>query len=206
MIAPLATLRGLAKTLWYLPEWLLHPLRRRAARARLEALRPRAVLFVCHGNVCRSPYAAYAFARALPERLADRIAVRSAGFVGPDRPPPTQALAAGERRGLDMRAHRSQLLSPELVGGADLVVVVSAEQARAVRARWGRPGLEVLVLGDLDPLPTDRRTIADPWNRDDRAFDDSYDRIDRCVSALVTLVAGAWRSEPAALTAASLRA
>lgn len=206
MIAPIAALRGFAKFWFYLPERTLHPLRRRAARARLSARAVRSVLFVCHGNVCRSPYAAYAFARALPARVADRIEVRSAGFVGPDRPPPAQALAAGERRGLDMREHRSQLLSPELTGGADLIVVVSAEQARAVRTRWGRPGLEVLILGDLDPLTTSRRTIADPWNQDARAFDASYDRIDRCISELVSLVAGAWRGAPDAPDMTRLRA
>jgi len=65
---------------------------------------------------------------------------------------------------------------------------MSAEQARAIRARV-RPGsARVLVLGDLDPVPITRRTIADPWGGSDSAFVASYDRIDRCVRELARII------------------
>src|SRR5881394_1021509 len=51
------------------PERVLHPLRRRKALARLRARsRPKSVLVVCHGNICRSPFAAALLARELATR------------------------------------------------------------------------------------------------------------------------------------------
>ena len=40
------------------PASRLHARRRRAAQVELERLKPRSILFVCHGNICRSPFAA----------------------------------------------------------------------------------------------------------------------------------------------------
>jgi len=172
----------------HLSDALLHPRRRRAAHIQLRNLRPRSILFICHGNICRSPFAAAAFARSYPRNGSRTVTVASAGFIGPGRTPPAKALAAGLRRGIDISAHRSDVITPQRLQAADLVVVMSAEQARAIRARV-RPGsTRVLVLGDLDPVPITRRTIADPWGGSDSAFVASYDRIDRCVRELARII------------------
>lgn len=174
-----------------LPERLLHPLRRRRARHRLAAHPARSLLFVCLGNICRSPYAAAAFLRALPASQRDGFRVRSAGFIGPDRPSPPQAIAAAARAGLDLSAHRSVLLTPESVRDADLVVVMSADQCAALRARVGRVHPMLLVLGDLDPRPIARRTVHDPWGDTDDAFDASYARVERCTRELARILTAA---------------
>ena len=83
-----------------------------------------------------------------------------------------------------MSSHRSAQVTAESLKAADLVVVMAEEQARAIRSRV-RPDAVVLVLGDLDPLPSTRRTILDPWDGSTDAFERSYDRIDRCVRELV---------------------
>lgn len=172
------------------PSSRLHARRRRAAQTRLRSVRPRSILFVCHGNICRSPFAAAAFVRSCPARIAKSIKVASAGFIGPDRPPPSTALAAASRHGVDISSHRSALVTLEAVRAADLVVVMSEEQERDIRMHVG-PSTLVLVLGDLDPLPASRRTILDPWGAPDAAFDASYDRIERCVQELAQIIASA---------------
>ena len=65
------------------PDRLLHPLRRRAARADLtRRVAPSSMLVICHGNICRSPFAA----AVLRARLAGTgVCVESAGFFGPGR-------------------------------------------------------------------------------------------------------------------------
>jgi protein-tyrosine-phosphatase len=176
------------RDLRHLPDSLLHHRRRQAARLQLRNLKPRSILFVCHGNICRSPFAAAVFTRESAAGTAGRISVASAGFMGPKRASPTKALAAGRRRGVDMSAHRSALITEGSLRSADLVVVMSVDQARAVRARRGARSPRLLVLGDLDPSPITRRTIADPWGGSDFAFDASYDRIDRCVRELVRII------------------
>ena len=180
-------MRGRAyRFLRHLPDRVLHARRRAAATALLRRSDVTSILFICHGNVCRSPYAAAAFARAL-DRQAGSVQVASAGFIGPGRTPPETALGAAERRGLDLSNHRSRLVTREIVRAASVVVVMAADQAAGIRARYGR-GVRVLLLGDLDPLPIATRTVTDPWGRSPDVFDRVFDRIDRCVGELVRLV------------------
>lgn len=188
-------MRGTYRFLRHLPDRLLHARRRAAAAAMLQSSDVASVLFLCHGNVCRSPYAAAYFARALLDSpTCHSIRVTSAGFIGPGRIPPENALSAAERRGLDLSGHRSALVTAELVRGASVVVVMSEEQEAGVRARFGNDALRVLVLGDLDPFPIATRTVTDPWGRSANVFDVVFDRIDRCVHELVRLVTANARS------------
>jgi protein-tyrosine phosphatase len=172
----------------HVPDRALHPLRRERAARQLRGRAPASVMFVCHGNICRSPFAALLFDQLANDRLPSRIDTSSVGFIGPGRGSPPPALAAAARRGIDLSAHRSRLVTPKLIRSTGLVVVMSAEQARTVK-RYG-DGVRVLVLGDLDPAPIMARTVIDPWGGSDEVFDDSYDRIDRCVRELVRLIAG----------------
>jgi protein-tyrosine phosphatase len=170
---------------------LLHPLRRFVLRRRLaRADFPRTILFVCHGNVCRSPYAAASFSRSLARAIPDVIRVSSAGFVGPDRAPPAAAIAAALRRGIDLEPHRSSLVLADRVRASDIIVVMSADQAGAIRRRLGGARPLIAVLGDLDPHPIESRTVRDPWDGDADTFDTSFGRIDRCVDSLVGLLVG----------------
>jgi protein-tyrosine phosphatase len=183
-----AKARATLRDAYYASDAVLHPLRRwRAERMLRQRGLPPAVLFVCHGNVCRSPYAEFAFRNALSSVESRMVRVGSAGFIGPGRQPPSQALAAAARRGVDMRSHSSELIQNSALRDAALVVVMSAQQARALR-RGGRPRTGILVLGDLDPQAISRRTIEDPWNKDASVFDDCYARIDRCVQRLADLL------------------
>jgi protein-tyrosine phosphatase len=177
------------RDLRHAPASRFHARRRRAARVALERVRPRSILFVCHGNICRSPFAAAAFLRSCPSKLAKSIKIASVGFIGPDRSSPAKALAAASKFDVDLSAHRSTLVTPEALRSADLVVVMSDQQAREV-ARL-HPSAFVLVLGDLDPQPVNRRTILDPWGQSDAVFDESYERIDRCVRELAGIISGA---------------
>jgi protein-tyrosine phosphatase len=171
--------RRLARAVRHTPDRLLHGRRRRQQLAALTGLQPRTVLFVCLGNICRSPYAASAF-----ERMAGpAVRVVSAGFIGPGRPVPEAGQKAASVRGLDLSAHRSQFLTEELVSEADLIVVMDDSQRRGIAQRFGRQD-RVVVLGDLDPWPIDTRTVRDPYNQPDHVFEAVYARIDRTVASL----------------------
>ena len=176
-------LRGVRR----LPEQLLHPARRRAAVAALQVRHaPASVLVLCNGNIYRSPFAAAVLRRALGgESGGGDVVVDSAGFQGPGRESPKEAVEAAARRGIDLSGHRSQLVTPALVRAADLIVVMEAEQRRAVCERFGRSPRDVFLLGDLDPEPITSRSIEDPWGRRATVCVASFGRIDRCVATLV---------------------
>lgn len=168
------------------PDRVLHSLRRRKA---IEALRrrprPAAILVVCHGNICRSPLAAALLDRALAPL---GIAVQSGGFLGFNRPSPDEAVVAATHQGIDLSEHRSRLLTAEIVRAADLVLVMEQAQKRLVCERFGRWPRDVIVLGDFDPAPVETRTIADPINQTTDVFDVCYQRIERCVLELASVL------------------
>jgi protein-tyrosine phosphatase len=166
---------------------LLHPRRRKKARARLvRALPIRRVLVLCTGNICRSPYAS-ARLKELSDPGPD-LEVRSAGLIGPDRPAPDNARSAAEKRGLDLEDHISQLVTREAVEWAELIVVMALKHARALIQDFGVASEKIIILGDLDPGNPERRTIQDPVDRAESYFLRSYERIDRCLEELITLV------------------
>jgi len=144
------------------------------------------VLFVCHGNICRSPYAAGVARKLLPAG----VAVESAGFIGPDRPSPPEAIAVAGERGLDLAPHRSQLITADHLRNSDVVIVMDSRQRHRLVSLQRALSARVVLLGDLDPDAITRRTVLDPVEQPAEVFRLCYDRIDRCVRALATL----WRT------------
>ena len=102
---------GLLSRISRVPDRLLHNGRRRAALAALASAErvPISVLVICNGNIFRSPFAAAVLRRALELRGLGRVRVDSAGFAGPGRPTPADAVAAAARRAIDLSRHASQL-------------------------------------------------------------------------------------------------
>lgn len=86
------------------------------------------ILVVCVGNICRSPVAEAMLRRALPHRC-----IGSAGLgalVGQEVDPAARQLAEAE--GLDVADHRARQLTASMLNAADLILVMSQRQRRAV--------------------------------------------------------------------------
>lgn len=161
----------------------LHPWRRARAIHRLSKLRSRrGILVLCHGNICRSPFAAAVLRTLTP------VPIVSAGFVGPGRPVPVFAAEAAAMRSVELDAHRSQVVTRELLDATDLVIVMDDATARATRRLLGGTRREVVLLGDLDPEIPDSRGITDPWGRSAETFQRVFARIDRCCRHLARVV------------------
>jgi protein-tyrosine-phosphatase len=163
---------------------VLHPLRREIAEQRIRFHSPwDRVLVLCHGNICRSPYAATVLTQVLAERRLT-LPVTQGGFIGPGRRSPATARAVAQGTGVNLRAHRSRLVTPEDVAGKTLVIVMEARQERRVLEEFGVPRAHVLVLGDLDPGLIPSRDIRDPWQLSPEVFEEVYRRLWRCTVAL----------------------
>lgn len=173
-------LRSLARRILNRGEALLHPARRRRARARVRRHAEREMVFICYGNICRSPFAEFWMRRHDPAG-AERYT--SAGFLPGGRSSPDTAVAvAGEHFGLDLRPHVSRALA-DLGSGPFLWVVMERSHRRGLRA-VGIPADDIVDLGDLDPGPIDRRAILDPYGLAPEVFQVIYGRIERCLSEL----------------------
>ena len=164
-----------------LPDRLLHQRRHRAACVRLSRMsRPRIILVVCSGNICRSPYLEAVLRQALPD-----VKVISAGFSTVGVPVPEFSLAAGAERGVDLSEHRSRQFLPPLARDADLIIVMDPSQERYLARYGGVLQGKIIVAGDLDPEPMPTRAIADPFQQSRAAFDETFDRLDRCAETLL---------------------
>lgn len=89
------------------------------------------LLFVCTGNLCRSPMAA-AFADSLLKTRSDAVTVMSAGLLRAGEPATAETVKVMQRRGLDVRTHRSRGLADALMPAPDLVIAMTRQHARAV--------------------------------------------------------------------------
>ena len=174
--APLRARYGTARGLVRL--WLarLRPLRRFGA---VDWDRVERLVFVCTGNVCRSPYAeARARASGVP---AVSAAVR--GSAG--APADAQAVAAARAAGADLTAHRSQTVDELELKRGDLLVAMEPWQADALAARFaGRTGVQVTLLG-LWSSPR-RPHLHDPHGLCDDYFRTCFTLIDSAVAAMRT--------------------
>lgn len=165
-----------------------HQVRRRARRRWAAAERPRRVLVVCSGNICRSPYAAAALERELASRGVHGVDIASAGFFGPERPAHDLAIAIGIQRGLDLRFHRSKVVSRTDAQGFDLAFVMTQEHRSDLITRYGFGPAQVELIGDFDTERTTRRDIPDPYGRPR----DEFERVFRQVDRAMTEIAEAW--------------
>jgi len=175
--------KSLRHVSWQVYERSLHPVRHLAVRRRLSnAKRPRRILVLCYGNVCRSPYLQAALLREFAGAQ-----VISAGFIGSGRPVPPIALELGRQRGVDLSAHRSRRVTPDLVRDADLVLVMDAELRRRVAVSFSVKSDKIVIAPDLAANFVDGRMIKDPVNQPVDAFISTFDHLDACVATLVAV-------------------
>jgi protein-tyrosine-phosphatase len=97
------------------------------------------LLFVCTGNTCRSPMAEGIARHRLAERGWSHVRVQSAGLSARHGDAASQpAVAVAARHGVDLASHRSQPLTEELVGWADLVLAMGPSHLIGVYRMGGR--------------------------------------------------------------------
>ena len=130
------------------------------------------VLFVCLGNICRSPLAEAAF-RAEAEAIGLDAEADSAGTGDwhQGQPPDRRAIAAARRNGLDIGPLRARQVTPHDFARFDHIVALDAEnlgELKRLRPAQGKARLSLL----LDHAPGRMgEAVADPYYGDDSHFD-----------------------------------
>ncbi len=122
------------------------------------------VLFVCLGNICRSPAAEGVFLHLLArEGLEDGFVVDSAGTGGwhVGKPADPRMRAAAARRGIDLPSRARQLEPADLLR-FDHILTMDAENLEAVRALARRLGTREGTMASIAPLVRHCRNLSSP--------------------------------------------
>ena len=146
------------------------------------------VLFVCMGNICRSPTAEGVFRRLLSERNIDFVLeVDSAGthdyHVG--APPDARALEAARRRGVDLSALRARQIADEDFARFDLILAMDEQNLEALRER-ASPQYRSRVRLIMEFAPTaPRRFVPDPYYGGPLGLEEVLDLLEQASEGLL---------------------
>lgn len=144
------------------------------------------LLFVCLGNICRSPFAAAALSRCFGSRDR-RLQIASAGVIPrPGRRTPAFGIAAAAERGIDLEDHRSSWLASPDASTATAIIVFDEQTETALLNRYPRLGGPVIRLGHFGREI--RHEIGDPVDGDLALFRTTYAAIEEHAQALAGIV------------------
>jgi len=145
------------------------------------------ILFVCMGNICRSPTAEGVFRRLLAAQGVGSIEVDSAGthdyHVGD--PPDRRAVAAAARRGVDLSALRARTVVAEDFEHFDLILAMDDGNLRELlsRAPAGRERRIRLVMEFAEGAA--RRDVPDPYYGGPHGFEEVLDLLEEAAAGLL---------------------
>ena len=140
------------------------------------------VLFVCKGNICRSPLAE-AYFRSLVEKEGRPITVRSAGLeTTPGKPADARAKAVALAHQLSLDEHATTQVHMELLDQSDLIIVMEIVQKDRIQRLYPRSKGKVVLLGRFDSIGS--LEIADPYSGASEDFLSCFQQMSRCCDIL----------------------
>jgi protein-tyrosine-phosphatase len=142
-------------------------------------------LFVCHGNIMRSPMAELMLKRALSESHQEAVRVLSAGIhATPGTEAHPRARVAAREFGLLLDQHRSKLLTVEMVANADAVFAMDFQNQAELVTRFPQARDKILLLSDYAEGKQRGRPIPDPYFGDQDETSRCYAVLQICVNNL----------------------
>lgn len=162
------------------------------------------ILFICTGNVCRSPMAEGIFRHAIQGRGNYRVV--SAGLGAMDgQPPSAHAVEAVKELGIDISGQRSRMLTPELVAQADYIFGMTHSHVDTVMLLYPQAAEKTFLLREFDDtLDPFEKDISDPIGGSYEIYLNCRDQIEQGIVSLLRFVQGEGAMGPISTKAVAL--
>ena len=147
------------------------------------------LVFVCWGNICRSPMAERVAIREAEERGLD-VDVESYGLSAEEsgNPIDRRAVKTLAEHGYDASGHRARQLTAADLIDVDLVVAVEPFQVDQLKNLV--PGAPVALLNDFNPTKPKGEPLVDPWFGNQEGFEETLADIEAAVPGILDTLAG----------------
>ncbi len=146
------------------------------------------ILFVCLGNICRSPLAEAIFKHKLKQRgIEDQFEVDSCGtanyHIGD--PPDTRTIANAQRQGITID-HIGRQLQPIDLDYYDLIVAMDKSNlANIFKLQYKEEQIgKITLMREYDPLQNGEE-VPDPYYGGEKGFQTVFEILDRSTEALI---------------------
>jgi protein-tyrosine phosphatase len=149
------------------------------------------VLFVCTGNICRSPTAEGVTRKLVAERGHEaRIEIDSAGTHGyhEGEPPDARSIEAAARRGVDLSRQRARRLRKDDFAAFELILAMDRGHARILNRQAPR-GAEARIAMFLDYAPhLGASDVPDPYYGGAGGFELVLDMVEAAADGLIEAI------------------
>ena len=152
------------------------------------------ILFLCIGNICRSPFAHRLFEKLTVDQGLLGFNARSAGLMAlPGNAATLMAQQVAAEYGVDLAEHKAQAVSKELIDRSDLILVMEKSQEDMLIDDFPEASGRVRLMRRFARFGSHARSIADPYGLNYEAYRFCYLDIEDAVTGLVEFLASTTR-------------
>ncbi len=146
------------------------------------------VLFICTGNICRSPMAEGLFRHAVQGRGNYRVLSAGLGAMH-GQPPSAYAVQATKELGIDISGQRSRMVTAEMVQQADYIFGMTHSHVDTVMVLYPQAAEKTFLLREFDDtLDTFEKDISDPIGGSYEIYETCRDQIEQGIGSLLRFI------------------
>jgi len=147
------------------------------------------IIFVCIGNICRSPTAEVLLRTHFTNISRSDIRVTSMGTRGlPSWPAAEKTVQIAKEYGIDLSVHRSRPLIPEELHEADFIFTMDLEQRDFLKGLFPKLDGRTFLLGSWPGKENHKGEVKDPYHGTEEDFRTAYKIIDRHIRKIAPLI------------------
>lgn len=140
------------------------------------------VLFVCTGNMCRSPMATFMLRHALKKANIEGIDVDSAGTMRHEKPMTPLAVDALKKHKIPVEPYVSKFIDKQVFDLADVVFVMTEAHRIMLSALYGKQDKVIEMSSFLG------REVADPYGLGEDAYERTFEDLKEAMPKIVELL------------------